>query len=175
MVDIGYRHLAWQIYLLTHDAARNNTWSTRRGCGRHWVPSSCLANIPADARCCTQYSTWPVDPTEQRAVLIQKDGVVEGRIEVFHDMDDCRWASITGGKPESGYWAHFAPGSGAFLSLGRSQATHSHDIIGSCILVYTPYAAVTNRHGRGYGSVARNHVATQARSQAVSMDQTMPG
>ena len=91
VVDVGYRHLAWQIYYLVHDPAGNHS--------------------------------WPVDPNEQRAILLQKDGVTEGRIEVFHDMDDCRWASNGGGRPEPGYWVHFAPGSGVYLPLGHSQIT----------------------------------------------------
>ena len=123
VLDIGYRKLAWQIYLLSHDPGNS--------------------------------SRWPVDPLSQRAVLTLNSSHVEGRIEVFHDMDDCphalggfrpvdyetiarqhRQYNYSGDHPESNYWVHFAPGSGFFLPLGNSMIAGADGYWEACAKIF---------------------------------------
>ena len=106
VLDIGYRKLAWQVYLLEHSDFDVSL-------GRVLNGSIPIKDIGGVMRSSTD-NQW---------------------VEIFHDMDDCTHASRSqraAAAPQVGYWAHYAPGSGIFANLGRTLVSDRSGYVSAC-------------------------------------------
>ena len=61
---------------------------------------------------------WQVYSLENRSLFLPVSSY--GRMELYHDFDDCKHASGRDAVAQVGFWVHFAPGSGVFASVGQT-------------------------------------------------------